>query len=299
MKKINTFRPLAFKSIFINNHFDKEIFKFDVEHFFIHSFRDDKVELRLPLPIHRKTVTDLMFVTKGQSRRQIGLTQYDLQAGDLLLVPNSSISNTELMSEDIEGYYCHFSDDFLGSSIYLKKLLALSEHQRWNHFDGAALERVKTLFTTIYELYRAAHDAEFNQLLIGSYLKVLLAELYHSVRDRNPAVLKKGAKLVEAYQQLIRLHYMRDWNVGEYAERLQVTPNHLNKTVKRYLHRSASDVLYEIKIQEAKVLLLQTNDSIAEIALQLGFDDSGYFGKFFKKHTGEAPAVYRKRIDFY
>ncbi|MFD1164193.1 hypothetical protein ACFQ2C_01095 [Sphingobacterium daejeonense] len=104
--KIVTFRPVSFRSIFIDNQFDKDIFKKGYDQFFIHSLKEDKVHLRLPLPVHRKTVNDFLLITKGTCMRQVGIDSYELKAGDLLFVARSSVSSTEFMSEDIEGYYC-------------------------------------------------------------------------------------------------------------------------------------------------------------------------------------------------
>lgn len=123
--KIVTFRPVSFRSIFIDNQFDKDIFKKGYDQFFIHSLKEDKVHLRLPLPVHRKTVNDFLLITKGTCMRQVGIDSYELKAGDLLFVARSSVSSTEFMSEDIEGYYCHFNDELLKHySCFLELIMA-------------------------------------------------------------------------------------------------------------------------------------------------------------------------------
>jgi len=57
--------------------------------------------------------------------RQVGIDSYELKAGDLLFVARSSVSSTEFMSEDIEGYYCHFNDELLKHySCFLELIMA-------------------------------------------------------------------------------------------------------------------------------------------------------------------------------
>ena len=81
-----------------------------------------------------------------------------------------------------------------------------------------------------------------------------------------------------------------------YAAELNVTPNHLNKSVKVTLGRSASALIDEMLVLEAKVLMQKKTMSVSEIAFETGFEDVSYFGRFFKKHTGFAPTEYRKMI---
>lgn len=64
------------------------------------------------------------------------------------------------------------------------------------------------------------------------------------------------------------------------------------------LGKSASGLIEESLILEAKVLMQKSNMSVSEIAFDIGFEDVSYFARFFKKHTGFAPTQYRKSIFF-
>jgi len=298
--KIVTFRPVSFRSIFIDNQFDKDIFKKGYDQFFIHSLKEDKVHLRLPLPVHRKTVNDFMLITKGTCLRQVGIDSYELKAGDLLFVARSSVSSTEFMSEDIEGYYCHFNDELLKHYSCFLELMNLPESQRHVLLRNDDLQRAKTLLDNLSNIYKTSEEiTESVMRLIASYLETLFNEVLLQIRKNNKPLQSKGNRLSANYMDLVKANFTKDWNVSDYAEKLMVTSNHLNKAVKKATQRSASEVLFELKIQEAKVMLLQTDSSISEIAELLGFKDISYFGKFFKKQTGQSPANYRKMIDLY
>ena len=78
---------------------------------------------------------------------------------------------------------------------------------------------------------------------------------------------------------------------------LNVSPNHLNKAIKLITLKSPSDWIRTTLINEAKVLLFQTDFSIQEIASELGIDDQSYFARLFKKQEGVTPVEYRKMID--
>ena len=71
-------------------------------------------------------------------------------------------------------------------------------------------------------------------------------------------------------------------------------PNHLNKCVKAATGKSAQDLLSEMVLLEAKVLLRQTSLSVNEIAFKIGKEDTSDFIRFFKSKTNLTPTEYRK-----
>jgi AraC-like DNA-binding protein len=74
---------------------------------------------------------------------------------------------------------------------------------------------------------------------------------------------------------------------------LHVSPNHLNKCVKATTGKSAHDLLNEMLLLEAKVLLKQTNLNVTEIAYKIGKNEISDFARFFKAQTGMKPGEYR------
>lgn len=79
----------------------------------------------------------------------------------------------------------------------------------------------------------------------------------------------------------------------DYADRLAVHVNHLNKVLKENTGKTTTDIISSRVVQEAKILLKQTNWNISEIAYCLGFDEVAHFSNFFKKQTAVAPLKFR------
>lgn len=73
-----------------------------------------------------------------------------------------------------------------------------------------------------------------------------------------------------------------------------MTVRHLSETLKNVLGKTASKIILEFQIKEAKAILLNTDKSISEIATELGFSDSFTFSHFFKQHLSISPSQYRK-----
>jgi AraC family transcriptional activator of pobA len=93
---------------------------------------------------------------------------------------------------------------------------------------------------------------------------------------------------VESPQQRLALRTAKD-----YADRLAVHVNHLNKVLKEITGHTTTELIGKRVIQEAKILLKQTDWSISEIAYTLGFDDLSHFSNFFKKNTSFTPVAFR------
>ena len=104
----------------------------------------------------------------------------------------------------------------------------------------------------------------------------------------------KAFLITKKYNDLLAANVSNERSVDFYAGQLDITPNHLNKSVKTVTGRTAITILNEMSIQEAKMQLKHTNQSISDIAFQLGFEDLSYFSRFFKKATGMSPMEYRR-----
>ena len=79
----------------------------------------------------------------------------------------------------------------------------------------------------------------------------------------------------------------------EFANRLSVHVNHLNRSVKEITGKPTSAHIAERIITEAKALLIHTDWTIAEIGYALGFEYPAYFNNYFKRLTGIVPSLVR------
>jgi AraC-like DNA-binding protein len=101
-------------------------------------------------------------------------------------------------------------------------------------------------------------------------------------------------KIVRQFKMLTDQHFLDTTHVNKYADMLYVTPGHLNDLIKAITGKTAKQVIDEKRVMEAKRLLFWGEHSVKEIAHHLNFDDDGYFNRFFKKHTGQTPALFQR-----
>lgn len=110
---------------------------------------------------------------------------------------------------------------------------------------------------------------------------------------------KRSDKFVYMAKRYIHEHYREKLMLSDIAEYLKISPGYLSSCFSRYMNRTVSDYIAEVKIEHAKELIDSGQFLIYEIADQLGFENAYYFSKVFKKVTGLSPKNYecRNRLD--
>jgi AraC-like DNA-binding protein len=93
---------------------------------------------------------------------------------------------------------------------------------------------------------------------------------------------------IESPHQKLNLRAAKD-----YADRLAVHVNHLNKVLKENTGKTTTDLISSRIVKEAKILLKQTNWNVSEIAYCLGFEEVAHFSNFFRKQTSFSPLAFR------
>lgn len=119
-------------------------------------------------------------------------------------------------------------------------------------------------------------------------LKALLAKI-HSVAQPFVSQAQPRKDTYDAYRELLSQDKSIRNNVALYAGLLNTSPQNLNAACRKAANMSASEVLAEFVIGEARRLLIYTDKTVAEVSFALSFKDSSHFIKYFKRFTGYTP----------
>jgi AraC-like DNA-binding protein len=148
------------------------------------------------------------------------------------------------------------------------------------------------LNSLVDEFERNEATAQYDML--QAYLKQFII---HSVRvKKEHHVIKDDTetRLFKDFSLLVEQNYKTLHSVTEYANRLGVSPKSLTKHFQKIGSQTPSDFIKSRIILEAQRQLIYTNDSVKHIAYDLGFNDSAYFTRFFKKATSKSPLQFKK-----
>jgi len=81
--------------------------------------------------------------------------------------------------------------------------------------------------------------------------------------------------------------------VTYFASKLNLSPNYLSDLLQKFTGKSTVEHIHLELVEKAKSLLWGTENSISEIAYELGFEYPSHFTKIFKAKTGKSPSEYR------
>ncbi len=214
----------------------------------------------------------------------------------------------ENLERIVEGSYCIFNQDFFQRFGDLNQYSVFQP--TGNHVFELTEEQaglVKPIFAKMFE--------EINSEYVHKYdvLRNLVFELLHFAMKMEPASLLDklagGGSNINAAQristmflELMERQFPIDENhpkikvrsASDFAEQLNVHVNHLNRAVKEVTQKTTTQIIAQRLLQEAKIMLKQSNWNISEIAYALGFTEVTHFNNFFKKHTSTSPGYFRK-----
>lgn len=103
--------------------------------------------------------------------------------------------------------------------------------------------------------------------------------------------------VAERMKCFVQEHYMEEISMQEAARVMGYSDAYFSKLFKQYFNQNFTAYLTEYRIREAKRLLENTNESIKDISQMVGYFDSNYFAKIFKRIEGIIPSKYREKIE--
>ncbi len=104
------------------------------------------------------------------------------------------------------------------------------------------------------------------------------------------------SNLFRRFEALLEQHHLERWTVADYAEALSITPTHLNRVTRAASGDTASHLILNRLIREARRNLVYTNLPVSTIAYALGFEDPAYFSRVYAAATGLSPRAFRAQL---
>ena len=182
--------------------------------------------------------------------------------------------------------------------------------QYWFSFEGSAvpgllrataLASVDLLHVDISHLYPLLHDGVFGAchenllaLKAEGLLKLTLAAL--PAAESSVAERTFASVYINRAVDFLRLNHASGITMADVAEEVGITEKYLYKLFRRELGTTPMEYLNQCRIHRAEMLLTTTALSIAEIARQCGFEDAGYFSRFYRRQRGRSPTQYRAEM---
>lgn len=241
----------------------------------------------------------MIVVTAGEGEHSIDFQKYKYAKGSILTIRKDQIHHFHKSSAT--GFILIFTDEFLLSHLdqinsnkisgFFNELL----YEQHTMLHDQALDDALQLITKIISEYNEVMD-QHSSVIIRSYLQVLISSLY---RVRNDSSKSNNDDTYE--QSFIKLHWSieneckKSRNVQYYASLMNVTSRTLNNITYSTVNKSIKQLIDDIVILQMKRELINSKNSIKQVAYQFSFHEPTNLFKYFKRLTGETPQAFRKK----
>ncbi|NLR66234.1 helix-turn-helix domain-containing protein [Chitinophaga varians] len=266
-----------------------------IEKIFNLPYRQEDFKLMVHAPINMPVIDEahkhdffmlLIIGHKGSGTHTIDFRDYKAAPRTVFFLAPGQAHQWDL-SASTTGYQVMFSGSFM-----------LQKGPMWPFFTPSAHPSLKLSPEQYVQL-----DAELQLMLKETAANItqhrlqiilLLLQRWYAVAYPSETAAA-GNRLINRFLQLLEKQYAQHSEVSYYAAKLHVTPSYLNTVCRRESGITAGEYIRERLLLEAKRLLILTDMDVKEIAFSLGFNDTSYFSRFFRKYTSQTPLDFRRQ----
>lgn len=277
----------------------------DIGHFNVFDIAQtiDRLKKTSEMPYNRRKYYKISLI-RGKNRAEYADKVISIENNALLFatpkVPYYYIPEDENQA----GSFCVFTEDFFIKDKSHNTLEDLPIFQPGNvpvfEIDDELADEIEQLYKKIKK--EIDSDYIFKYDLIRNYVLELIhygqklqpASKLSTSNDASMRVVSLFVELlerqfpIETSEQRLQLKTAKD-----FADRLAIHVNYLNKKLKENTGKTTTEIIADRIVQEAKILLKQTQWNVSEISYALGFEEIAHFSNFFKKKTSLAPLEFR------
>jgi AraC family transcriptional regulator of arabinose operon len=237
----------------------------------------------------------LIFCTGGNGWCDINGQLWNIREGNILIIPAGtphSYGAHEVAPWTI--YWSHFAGD--GATQLIAKLGVKPEQPL---FETDDIIRISECFESMLgdiQNINSPGDYPYEILLLLSASQTLILSILLASRKFSDSSGKHIEKRVFQSISYMKANITQTFTLEQLANNVNMSSSHYSALFKRQIHNSPIAFFNNLKMQRACELFSTNQHNISRVANQLGFEDSYYFSRIFKKIVGTSPSEYLKRL---
>ncbi|MGG7438888.1 AraC family transcriptional regulator [Chryseobacterium arthrosphaerae] len=251
---------------------------------------------------HRHDFYAAVLFTGGRGVHEIDFQKYDVSEGSLFFLSPGQIHSWEL-SEDIEGYIFFCSQEFYEMHYVNQKLrnfpfFGSVSFPRKLQLNASELKKNISLFRELGKEHQAKNHIMKEGLILSLMSQIFINATRLFSKDSDTMASSAALSYFKHYQEfenLIELHFTEQKSIAYYASLLGISSKHLNRIVQTVVQKTATEVITERVVLEAKRMLMYLDESLVEIAFRLGYEEYSYFVRVFRKSSGMTPTQFMRK----
>ncbi len=238
---------------------------------------------------HEEIKTDKLVLESNNTYYQI-MDRYETENYFLRKISDGNVAGVRMAFESIaSSYYANtsqsqrslYSTDWNGFAILRTLARKAAE------YGGCPVVKIDEITReSIQQFASARTGSELDKIQ-----KEMLIRLTQAVQDTKH--MAQYSPVIRDVLDYISINYTQDISLHELSGRNHVSEEHLSRLFKKELGVPLTTYIRDLRTKKAAELLKTSKLSIAEIAMYVGYPDSNYFVKVFKKRYGMTPSTYR------
>lgn len=250
---------------------------------------------------HRTNFYHIFLFENSQPPFLIDFEDIEIQPYTLLFVNKDHVHQFD-KSMKYEGLVLIFTDAFFciseNDTTFLRSGIFFNDYSTKPalELDKNSFEKFKTICENIADELSLPSDKS-KHILLKNLLQNLLLLAEREKGKRGFTELKKGDNLDYTlfFQDLLERNFAKLKKVNDYAKLICISEKRLAIATTKVLGETPKAVINNRILMEAKRFLVHTNLTVKEIGQKLGFEDSAYFVRYFKKNTENTPLEFREK----
>ena len=242
---------------------------------------------------HRIKFYNILYFTSGDDYHYVDFKKYQVKKGSLIFLNKDQIHSFS-KTANYKGYIILFTDKFLSRNLINIQKVFYNILSKPYILDNC-FEEFETIFKQLINEYEDTNNLFKEKIFVSLFNYLILKSEKLLSNEINDNQNEKYLTIFEEFTNILHESYRLSRNVNFYAEKLSISPKHLNTLCRKFLNLSAKNTIDNFVVLEAKRELI-SNSPIKEIAYKLGFLETTNFVKYFKKQTNISPSKFKEQL---
>ncbi len=228
---------------------------------------------------------ELVFLSSTSGKHFMDGREAVVKTPCILVIQKDNVHHWEL-ENPVVGYVLLVKKLFVEQSLDIEISRLIDEVKQFDHISLNDAHSIQLICNLL--------ENENNKIAQEGFFKAMLSKILENTNQNNSLKVFQN-NLYLRFCDLLNKEIQVVNHVAHYASQLNTSPQNLSAACKKQVNLTASEVLADYIIKEAKRLLYYTSNNISEIAFILGFSDKSNFSKYFKRYTGITPSVFKNQ----
>lgn len=253
--------------------------------------------------------TRLYLIDKGSASVYMNQKKYELNEGDMFIIPKFTFHTYECM-DSMSHYYICFLDELIGGKnifeyaditykikstalehFLMKRYLELNPNCNIVDPDPKNYDNNSELFT----INRENANMDFKKDIESNGILLQLFSKFINNNKSNTFIKSNSYKRMISVFNYINNNLNKNIHITELSEIMCLSPDHFTRVFKNINGLTPNQYLQLKRIERAQTLMISSTMSIKEIAEEIGIPNLSQFSKLFHKFTGMSPSTYIKK----